>query len=237
MNEKRFNELYTRAFEKHYNTFTEFLNLDEQSILISSYLPCEKFGGYDSAERVVAGFGTDIKKEDYPITCIGISPLNQKFSQKLTHRDVLGSVMSLGIKREMLGDILINNSEAYLFCLTQISEYIKDNISRISHTSVKAEIVSQIPDGIISEPESREIIVSSLRLDAIISTVYKLSRSEASKLFSNGRVFVNSKLTENSSHKVRDNDIISVRGYGRFVFENQVRTTKKERLIISVKIY
>lgn len=237
MIEKRFNELYTRAFEKNYNTFTEFLNLDEQSILISLYLPYEQFGGYDRAERIVAGFGSNIKKADFPIDCIKISPLNTKFSQKLTHRDILGSVMNLGIRREMLGDIIIDTPDAYLFCLNRISEYITDNIRRISHTSVTAKIVSKIPDSILSEPHSSEIIVSSLRLDTIISSVYKLPRREASKLFSNGRVFVNSKPIENTSYKVKDNDIISVRGYGRFVFEKEIKLTRKEKLIISVKIY
>lgn len=237
MIEKRFNELYNRAFEKHYHTFTEFLNLEEQSILISSYLPSTKFGGYSLAERIIAGFGDDVRKSDFPIVCLCISPVNKKFSDKLTHRDYLGAVMNLGIKREMLGDIIVDENCAYLFCLSQISEYITDNLRRIRHTTVKTELIDTLPEDLISQPESCETIVSSLRIDVLVSAVYKLSRNETSKLFSCGKIFVNSKLTENASYTVKDDDIISVRGFGRFTFLQQLRKTKKDRIVIEIIKY
>lgn len=237
MIEKRFNELYTRAFEKNYNTFTEFLNLDEQSILISTSLPCTRFGGYACAERIIAGFGMDINTDDFPILCIKIRPVNQKFADNLTHRDYLGAIMNLGIKREMIGDIIVNHNTAYLFCHSQIADYILDNLSKIRHTVVKTELADTVSNDIISQPEHYELVVSSLRLDVIISAVYKLSRSETSRLFSNRRVFINSRLTENTSYTVKDNDIISVRGFGRFIFSAQLRTTKKERIVIEILKY
>ena len=80
-------------------------------------------------------------------------------------------------------------------------------------------------------------MVSSLRLDVLISAVYKLSRSEASKLFTTGKVFVNSKITENTSYQTKENDIISVRGFGRFVFIAQLRKTKKDRFVTEIKKY
>lgn len=237
MIEKRFNELYNRAFEKHYHTFTEFLNLDEQSILISTYLPCTKFGGYHLAERIIAGFGENIQENDFPIVCLKISPVNKKFSDKLTHRDYLGAIMNLGIKRELLGDIIVSESNAYLFCLSQISEYIADNLRRIRHTTIKTELVDTLPEDAVSQPEGCEIVVSSLRIDVLVSAVYKLSRNEASKLFSSGKIFVNSKLTENASYTVKDDDIISVRGFGRFTFLQQLRKTKKDRIVIEILKY
>ena len=237
MIEKRFNDLYNRAFEKHCNTFSEFLNLDEQSVLEGSYLPCVKFGGYDMAERIVAGFGEDICKEDFPISILKIEPVNQKFADKLTHRDFLGSLINLGIKREMLGDILILDNVGYLFCLEQIKDYIIDSLDRIKHTTVKAGEISSLPEIALVKPEPSEILVSSTRLDVVISGIYKLSRSEASRLFFGGKVFVNSRLCENTSYMLKENDLISVRGFGRFEYLGQVRKTKKDRLVVQVLIY
>ena len=237
MIEKRFNELYGRAYERQYKVFSEFLNLEEQSVLATSYLPCKKYGGYDTAERVVAGFGENVENSDFPIKCLVISPVMSKFADKLSHRDFLGSLMNLGIKREMLGDIIVSDNCGYLLCLEQIADYIRDNLTRIKHTSVSVKEVDSLPENIIKEPEPAELVVSSLRLDVLISAVYKLSRNEASKLFSAGKIFVNSKLTENTSYQVKENDRISVRGFGRFIFLEQLRKTKKDRLVVEIKKY
>lgn len=237
MDEKRFNELYNRAYERSYKVFSEFLNLEEQSILANSYLPCTNYGGYDMAERMIAGFGEDIENSDFPIRILAITPVKQKFADTLSHRDFLGGLMNLGIKREMLGDIIVNDNCAYLFCLEQIAEYIKDNLCRVKHTSVNVTEIESLPDDIIKEPESIELVVSSLRADVMVSAVYKLSRSNTSKLFSAGKIFVNSKLTESTSYQIKENDIISVRGFGRFSFSNQLRTTKKDRLVVEIRKY
>ncbi|MBQ9531193.1 MAG: RNA-binding protein [Eubacterium sp.] len=235
--EKRITELYNRAFERGYNTFSEFLNLDELSTALNLKLPCSVFGGYENAERCVIGFGNDIINEDFPICCIKIEPLKQKFADKLTHRDFLGSLMNLGINRSTLGDIIINENSGYLFCLESISDYIIENLSRVKHTSVKCKKVSSLTDMIINEPETKEIIVSSIRADAIISAVYKLSRNEVSSLFNQQRVFINSKTVTKPSVFLKENDIVSVRHKGRFIFCFELRQTKKERIVVEVKIY
>lgn len=87
MLEKRFEELYNRAYERGCNTFSPFLTLPEQSELKKMYLPCVLFGGYDGAQRVVAGFGEAVGNDDFPIACVKIEPLNEKFADELTHRD------------------------------------------------------------------------------------------------------------------------------------------------------
>ncbi len=237
MDEKRFNELYGRAYEKGYKIFSEFLNLEEQSILADSLLPCKKYGGYETAERVVAGFGEDIKSCDFPIKYLVISPVSKKFADSLSHRDFLGGLMNLGIKREMLGDIIVYDNCGYLLCLEQISDYIINNLTRVRHTNVDVKEIEALPENIIKEPEPVELVVSSLRLDVLVSAVYNLSRNNTSKLFSAGKIFVNSRLTENTSYQIKENDIISVRGFGRFTFLKQLRTTKKDRVVIEVKKY
>lgn len=235
--EKRFNELYGRAYDKYYTTYTEFLNLEEQSILAQSCLPCVTFGGYDSAERVVAAFGEDISTEDFPIVCVCIKPTAQKFADKLSHRDFLGALINLGIKRELLGDIIIDGNCGYLFCLEKIGTYIADNLTRVKHTTIKAELTDSLPSLAAIQPEVQELIIASLRLDVLIAAVYKLSRKEASLLFQQGKVFVNSRQTTNSSYTAKENDIFSVRGFGRFQYISTIRTTKKDRMVVELKIY
>lgn len=236
MLEKRFEELYNRAYERGYNTFSQFLTLPEQSELKKMYLPCVLYGGYDSAERVVAGFGEDISNEDFPITCIKIKPLNEKFADALTHRDFLGAIMNLGIKRETVGDIIVDGKCGYVICLDGIADYICDNLTRVRRTSVKSERFA-VPECTAEKFESVMVFAASKRLDVLIGAVYNLSRSEAVKLISAERTFVNSVITLSPSKTVGDNDIVSVRGYGRFVLSGEVKTTKKGRLVLEVKKY
>ena len=235
--EKRLSELYQRAYERGFNTFSDFLNMDEQSTAASLNLPCISFGGYEGAERVVIGFGEDISNNDFPICCIKIEPLLQKFADKLSHRDFLGSLMNLGINRSTLGDIIINENSGYLFCLESISDYIIENLSRVKHTSVKCERIIALDEIKIKEPEEKETIVSSLRADAVISSVYKLSRNETSELFSKDLVFINSRAVTKPSVFLKENDVISVRHKGRFIFVQELRKTKKDRIVVEIKLY
>ena len=235
--EKRLSELYRRAYERGYNTFSDFLNMDEQSTAVNLNLPCCTFGGYESAERVVIGFGENIERADFPIRCIKIEPLQQKFADKLSHRDFLGSLMNLGINRSTLGDIIINENSGYLFCLESIGDYIIDNLSRVKHTSVKCEKISALDEDKIKEPEEKEIIVSSLRADAVISSVYKLSRNETAELFNKELVFINSRAVKKPSAFLKENDVISVRHKGRFIFAQELRKTKKDRTVIEIRLY
>lgn len=234
---KRLEELYNRAYSRNYAVFSDFLNMDEQSELASLNLPCVAYGGYDNAERVVAGFGEYVDSDSFPIVCLCVAPVAQKFADTLTHRDFLGALMTLGIKRETLGDIVIENNCGYVFCLDNIAEYIVDNLKRIKHTSVSVTACDELPSIINAVPDSTEYIVSSCRLDVLICAVYKLSRSEASNLFSAGKIFVNSRQTENASYMVKENDMISVRGFGRFSFCRILRKTKKDRLVVEIIKY
>ena len=231
----RLHDLSQRAYERSYSVYSDFLNMEEISTLkalrdVGAYT---LYGGYATAERCVAGFG---ECEHFPIVCIEISPLQQKFADKLTHRDFLGSLMNLGINRSTLGDIIVSDNVGYLFCLNSISEYICDNLTRIKHTTVNCEVLGELPELLIKEPEEKDIIVASERADAVISAIYHLSRSDAKTLFLQEKVFANHKIIS-ASQALQDGDIVSVRGYGKFRVYDNVRTTKKNRLVIKVGIY
>lgn len=237
--EKRFEELAKRADERCYTTYTEFLNMEEQSELLSLRLavPFKLYGGYDGAERCLAAFGYDCGSAPFPITYIKIEPAAKKFADKLTHRDFLGSLMGLGLKREVLGDILIHDSTGYLMCLDSVAEYIAGNLDKVKHTSVKCTVVNELPGDVQSEPEEQQKIVASLRIDVLAAAVYNLSRSAVKELFTQRRVFVNSRLCENFSLVPKEGDIISVRGKGRFKLGEVLGTTKKNRVIVLFYVY
>lgn len=237
MLEKRFNELYNRANQNYYPVFSDFLNLEEQSVLAKSYLPCVLYGGYEGAEKVVAGFGDNVCEQDFPIRCVEIKPVNKKFADKLSHRDFLGGLMNLGIKRELLGDIIIFENSAYLFCLDKISNYIKDNLSRVRHTTVEVNEVDAPPVKAVEPKGAEEMVIASLRVDVAVCQVYNLSRNECAKLFETEKVFINSRKLESRSYQLKEGDMVSVRGYGRFQFVSVVRKTKKDRLVAEMIIY
>lgn len=236
---KRFAELDDRAYMKGFCTFSDFLNLNEISTLKNTKLNRQPvlFGGHKGADRCVAGFGEDVQEYDFPIRCIEISPLQQKFADSLNHRDFLGSLMNLGINRNTLGDIVIIDNIGYLFCLENISQYIVDSLTKIKHTSVCCKIIDSPPEIINKLPDSQEVIVSSLRVDAVIATVFKLSRNDVSRLFAQDKVFINSRIVSKEATNLKDNDIVSVRGYGKFIYCQTLRQTKKDRNVIEIKLY
>ena len=239
--QKRFEELAQRANERGYSVFSDFLGLSEISEISAMRfsVPVTLWGGYDNAERCVACFGDReyfADKSDYPIKCILIKPVNPKFTDNLSHRDFLGSLMGLGIRREVLGDIIISENKGYLFCLETIADYIIENLTQVRHTTVECELTDNIPTDILPQPENLEIIVSSERLDVIVSAIYKMSRSQVLPIFHTEKVFVNGIVKTSPSATLNVGDKVSVRGFGRFIYNGVLRHTKKDRLVISVGV-
>ena len=238
---KRFKELENRSYNRGVYEYSDFLNIYEQDLLFRNInTSFSLFGGYENAERQIAVFGNEEDfgySPSYPIVCILVSPLMQKFADDLTHRDFLGSVLGLGIKRETIGDIIIKNNTGYIFCLNTIADFITENLKKVRHTSVKCEKVTETPEEVNPESTEKFIIVASERLDVIIAEIYNLSRSESNNLFLAKKVFVNGKLTENNSHKIKTGDIVSVRGFGRFNWLGISGETKKGRLKATVEVF
>ena len=237
----RLKDLSNRSFNRGIWTFSDFLTLAEQSLVaanaVGEYDLC---GGYDGAERRIAVFGS-VPLCGYacelPLKVLEISPVSVRFADKLTHRDFLGALMSLGVKREVVGDIIVRDNVGYVICLGTIADFLKENLIQIKRTSVHCEILDKLPDGSLSEPEMREVLVSSERIDVVVSAVYNLSRSDSKELFGEKKIFINSRCTENSSEILKSDSIVSVRGKGRFKYNGVVRTTKKGRMSVSVEVY
>ncbi|MBQ7092162.1 MAG: hypothetical protein IJN83_05875 [Clostridia bacterium] len=237
----RFEELADRADRQGFWTDTEFLTLAQQDILCTLRLavPHALYGGYPGGERKIAAFGSEELcgcPYPSPIVCVKIAPASQKFADQLTHRDFLGALMGLGVRREVMGDILISDNTGYLFCLGAIAPYIMDSLAEVKRTTVRCSL-SEPPTALMEPPPISSVVIASERLDAIISAVYQLSRSGGKELIQQGRVFINSRLVQSASAALSPGALISVRGKGRFIYEGIERETKKGRLRVRVRIY
>lgn len=243
----RFHELADKSYHQNCYTFTNFLGLSEQDTFQRNrqdyqYAGVCISGGLDLCERVVIRFGKEeelMYEQPFPICCIKITPLIKKFSEQLTHRDYLGALMNLGIERSMLGDIFIMDTDAYVFCLDSMADYIIEHLDKVRHTSVRCILVEEEELGLLKgiEPDSVVLQVSSERVDAIIAKLYNISRSDSLELFRAKKVFVGGRCIENNSYLLKEADIVSVRGFGRFVFQRISGETRKGKLCVQIDIY
>jgi RNA-binding protein YlmH len=182
--------------------------------------------------------------EPYPITLLRIYPAMAKFAEVLTHRDYLGSLVGLGIEREKIGDIIIprnvnedKKKNVYVFVTEGISEYIIENLGYVKHTHVRVERCEDVPDEVAPQLEELSVIVSSNRLDAIIAKLYNLSREQSLKLITEGKVFLNGINMTSNARPLKEGEVVSVRGYGKFVFDSEGGNTRKDKLYVNVRKY
>ena len=196
------------------------------------------FGGYDDAERTVAclsAFDTYETDFDYPVDAVKIFTKNKTV---FSHRDYLGSVMSLGIKRELIGDIVIADTHAVMFCHREISDFLNLNLTSIGRNTVTAELMDT---SCLSLParqfKEKSVTVSSLRLDCILSAATGKSRAVSAEFVTKGLVQVNYEYAKSTSMQVGDGDIISIRGFGKMVLNTDLTLTKKGRYYIQIKQY
>lgn len=238
----RFSELAERSFRNGIYTSTEFLTIAEQNLIRSSLrqTPYRFIGGYQEAEKALALFGSEEicgYEAEPPIAYLKIAPVNPKFSDPLSHRDFLGALMSLGIRRSVLGDILVKDSVAYTVCLENMAGYFCENIVSVRHTTVFCERIDGFPLDIIPEPVESSFVVASERLDSVISALYKLSRSESKNLIDHEKVLVNGTVNLRSDYRPNTDDIITVHSKGKFLYIGMEQETKKGRLRCKAKIY
>ena len=240
---KRLIDLSKQANRKGIVLFSDFLNLNERNIYQQNLKffesKTESFGGVEFAERQIIAFIPDALyyEWNYPIIALKVTPSYPKFAEKLTHRDILGALMHMGIDRGKIGDIFVAEDVYYIICEESIADYFIESIEKIRHTIVKLSHVSLDDLKTIQNLKEMNGIVTSNRLDSILACVFKLSRSQALDLLRAEKVFVNGKMVQNPSYTIKPNEIISLRGYGRFVFVKESGVTGKGRIKIEYKLY
>ncbi len=231
----------TLCEKKNQMRFSGFLDLRMQKIAertaagINSECFCFS-GGFPEAERKMFGAFPDFifdREEQFPISFICFS-----FSRSLSHRDFLGSLMSLGIKREVIGDILVGDGKCYIAVQSSFAEHIIDSLKKIGNVGVKGEICDK--SDIVyyqSNFEENTVIVSSLRLDCIVAALAGKSRADALKFIVSERVSLNHEIIVSPSKQISEGDILSIRSVGKFKIGALISKTKKERLVLSYKKY
>ncbi|MGN0468343.1 MAG: RNA-binding protein [Acutalibacteraceae bacterium] len=234
-------------------TNTAFLDLHQRSILFSierengEYVKTFYFGGYETAERVCAVFvprfydiehigGYYEKNEsENPLSLIRVE--KDKFSS-LTHRDYLGAVMGLGIKREAIGDIITDDDGCYIITLKSAARFLSENLVSVGRGSVRT---FEVPFEKIKEThqatEEISAFIASERLDNFVSAAFSLSRTNSSAAITKGIVFVNNVLCDKTDAKISVGDKVVLRGKGKTVFSSVDGKSKKGRLHITITKY
>ncbi len=244
---KRLIELANRAYKNNIYTFSDFLSLSQQEILYQaardkSFAPIkyDVFGGYENCERKMARFGSEADfgyEVEYPIRCIKVEPLAKKFAKEYTHRDYLGSLMSLGIDRKKFGDIFVDGMEAYIYADESTADYLLENFVSVGRNSVKCSF-SELPETYKKAAlKEATIQVASPRADAIIARVYNLSRKDTIPYFTEKKVSVNGHIVENNDKILSAGDSVSVRGFGKFNILTEGGLSKKGKLNLNIEIF
>lgn len=221
---------------------TDFLDPREQQIvkqLVGKQLVIYDDGGFEGAERrrmILApdyyvlepdDFEIEIRQIDYPTKFV-----------ELTHRQVTGTLLNAGMKRQKFGDIVLADGVAQFATTREASAFIEMNVDRVGKAKVRISKVSE--EDVLTVPKTEWTdefgIVSSLRFDAVVSEVLGISRQKAQALVKHGDCKVNHKVIEDSSFILEPDDLLSVRGYGRVKLMAILGSTKREKIKIQYGI-
>lgn len=199
------------------------------------------YGGMEDCERQKMGFSLAeemLTEEDFPIRVLKIRRKSKKFGQAdLSHRDYLGSLLGLGIDRGKIGDILVEEASAVCFAAEEITPYICSVLEQVSKTAVIAEETEDTDVLPKRQTEIKRITVASLRLDAVAGEVFHLSRGKVQTLISAEKAAVNWNTVTSTSYLLKEGDLISVRGFGRFRVGEIGGKTKKDRVSLEIERY
>lgn len=220
--------------------FFSFMS-ERKQIVAKNYLKSVCFdnyaflGGYENSERKVLGlFFDEPSEDDFPV-----SPIAFKFRKcdKLSHRDFLGALMSLGIEREAVGDILIEDGRCVTFVKSELKDYITSQIFKIGNVGISFDTYNSVNLPCGRGFEEQSYIVSSLRLDNVVAAITGLSREKTKTLILSGCVGVNFVPEQNVSRIIKIDTTLTIRGRGKFILNDISGKTKKGRIKISVLHY
>ena len=235
-------------FSKNKIVYTDFLNISEISIVkkilleesISNYII---YGGKEETDRSIVIFYPEklslemVEKNFEKIFNVIRIRLPNNISYE--HKDFLSGIMKLGIKREKFGDIIVTDFGADIITLSEISNILSEDLktlTRFRKSEITVESINELTI-LETEYENLNIIVSSVRLDNFVSELAKCSRGDAEDLIKEGRVFINSINVFKDSKKINVNDIITIRGKGKFIFDGIEKKTRSGRYLINMRKY
>ena len=232
--------------------YTDFLDMRQRQ-LIEKVLHDTKttnyvaFGGFLNSERTIIVLYPEKLEElfnnkqfsfDSVMSVIRIS-LPNELKGIYSHRDYLGAIIKIGMKREKVGDIIVSKNGAYIIVLKEAEEYILSGLQELTRFKKAQFELLKLENLNVEEPKTEKIsiIIPSMRIDSIVSDVIKTSRAKALELIKEERVFVNHQLIEKGAKEVKQDDIITVRGKGRFKVGSVLSSTKKGNLVVEIEKY
>lgn len=213
--------------------FVGFLN-EHESLYLRSHLPKRSdvcyFGGYPDAIRLMMGAGAD--EDSFPITAL---ELRYKADFALRHRDFLGALMGLGIRRDTVGDILTQPGRAVIFVRDDIAPFLLSQVDKIGRVGVSVGYadLSDLPAP--DEAQERILTLSSLRLDAFVAAAANLSRDKAAQLIRADMVMADHVTVSSVSHVLSEGAVVTIRKFGKFVLAQVCGTSRKGKLRVSVR--
>ena len=229
---------------------TEFLSMYQKEIIqkelnklkIKNYL---FFGGYEGAEAEILVIYPEkydleiVRKNLENILKVIKIELPKEVFGKYTHRDYLGMAMKIGLNRDRIGDINVSEKGAYIFVLEENARYIVDSLKDFTRLN-KADIeIINYTEAKLKEQEFEEIRISiqSMRIDSIVSELIKTSRNKTNELLLGEKVFVNTKCETKPSKLLKENDILAIRGAGKFIVCECIGNNKKGKMMVEMKKY
>ena len=230
-------------------TSTNFLDIYQQSTVIEylrrrSGVRCDFYGGFDDSERKTAVFfpdyaeGIDYIKENPDLSPIVALDIKKDSFSTLSHRDYLGAVMGLGIKREAVGDIIVTDKGCSMAVIRSVAGYIKENLTSVGRGSVRIEITDTFENsGTEALFEEKRCYVSSMRLDAVVSVAFSLSRSTAADKIKRGEVLMNGVVMSKPDVKVPFGAKLVIHGSGKVIVDEDAGITKKGRQAFIIRKY
>ncbi len=195
------------------------------------------WGGHPEAERVVFGAFPDYQEPDggaFPITVLTIVFRRQ---DRLTHSDFLGALLHAGLERSSLGDILTEEGRAVVFCKSEVSGFLCTQVEKVGGVGVRVEKGAREPLPAAHRFAGFSSVVASARLDCLVAAAVGTSREKAAEMIRAQLVELNHEPAGSVSESVREGDVLSVRGEGRFIVDRLGPQTKKGRLGVSGRKY
>jgi RNA-binding protein YlmH len=195
-------------------------------------------GGFEGAERVRAVFSNPDWGESGQDRLIAALKIEYRTQDTLTHRDVLGALMALGIERDTVGDIVCEEGITVLVCLPELSGYIIENLAKAGRVGVAVSEI-RIDEFPVKQEEQtvKTDTVASLRLDAVLCAAFGLSRTKGAELIAAGRVSLDHQICLQPAKELNEGALLSVRGLGRGKLLEVGGTSRKGRIFIRIGLY
>lgn len=228
--------------------YTDFLDMYQVALVETflrkiNYENYMLYGGYENSERKVLitfpeKYTKDMIAKNYEkiLKVIRIE-LKDDEKGKYTHRNYLGGIVKLGLKREKVGDIIVSNDGADILVSAGFANILREQLGTLTRFSNSKISIIDVKDIRVQEMHTEEIkiIVSSLRLDNIVSELVRTSRNKAAQIIAQERVFINGQNETKLSKQVKLQDIVTIRGKGRFVIKEFIGNTRSGRNVLKIE--